>query len=172
MKKISKFLAAAGIAAMAAVMPMTSYAFNWDTKKETEAAAEISYIFKTDKATISIGTEAEAVIRDLGTPEKTFEQDSCAYQGKDKVYTYDGFEVSTHMLNGKEIISSVYLINDKAETPEGIKIGSKKQDVINTYGEEYKEEFGVYRYTAGNTELAVYTTDGVVDSIEYLLLVK
>lgn len=175
MKRFNRFLAIAGIAALTAAVPMTSYGFGWEKRKETVAAAETetTYVFKTDKATIAIGAEAAPVIKALGTPKSTFEQDSCAYQGKDKVYMYEGFEISTYPVNGKETISSVYLTDNTVATPEGIKIGSKKQDVIDAYGKDYKEEFGVYRYTAGTTELAVYTTTkGLVEAIEYLIIVK
>jgi len=173
MKKTGKrLLAVAGIVVMTASVPMTSYAFGWKNSTQETAAQETVYDFISGTTRVSMGAEAAPVLKALGTPKKTFEQDSCAYQGKDKVYTYDGFEVSTYPVKGKETIASVYFLDDTAATPEGIKIGSKKQDVVNAYGNDYKEEFGVYRYTSGQTELVIYTTNGVVDAVEYLVIAQ
>lgn len=176
MKKTKKLLTVLGISMALAAAPTTAFGFGWKSAKsaaaETTAASELKYEFKTDKAVIAVGAEAAPILKELGTAKKTFEQDSCAYQGKDKVYSYDGFDICTYPVNGKDYISAIYIMDDTVSTPEGIKIGSSKQDVINAYGKEYKEEFGVYRYTAGNTELSIYTTNQVVDSIEYLVLTK
>lgn len=173
MKAAGKLIAAAGIMVLVAATPMTSYAFGWkNNTKETAAVQETVYDFVSGTVKVSMGTEAAPVLRELGTAKKTFEQDSCAYQGKDMVYTYDGFELSTYPVKGKETIASVYFLDDTVATPEGIKIGSKKQDVIDAYGKEYKEEFGVYRYSAGQTELVIYTTNGVVDAVEYLVITQ
>lgn len=38
---------------------------------------------------------------------------------------------------------------------------------IKAYGKGYEEQFGVYRYVLGNSELSIYTTNKVVDAIEY-----
>lgn len=173
MKTAGKLMAAAGIMVLVAAMPMTSYAFGWkNTGKETAAAQETVYDFVSGTVNISMGAEAAPVLKALGAAKKTFEQDSCAYQGKDMVYTYDGFEISTYPVKGKETIASVYFLDDTVATPEGIKIGSKKQDIIDAYGKEYQEEFGVYRYSAGQTELVIYTTNGIVDAVEYLVITQ
>ncbi|MCD8083985.1 MAG: hypothetical protein LUE86_10895 [Clostridiales bacterium] len=172
MKKAKKCLLAAGTLAILAAMPITAYAFSFGwktTKTETSDTEEAAYVFEAGETRISMGAEAAPVIEALGTPEKTFEQDSCAYQGKDTVYTYQGFELSTYPVKGKDHIASVYFLDDTVSTPEGIRIGSKKQDIINSYGNDYVEEFGVYRYRAGDTELVIYTTGGVVDAVEYLV---
>lgn len=172
-KAVERLAVAAGIMVLAAATPMTSYAFGWkNSAKETAAAQETAYDFVSGTVKVSMGTEAAPVLKELGAAKKTFEQDSCAYQGKDMVYTYDGFEISTYPVKGKETIASVYFLDDTVSTPEGIRIGSKKQDVIDAYGKEYKEEFGVYRYSAGQTELVIYTTNGIVDAVEYLVITQ
>lgn len=172
-KRAVRLMAAAGVMALVAAAPMTAYAFSWKgAAKETEAAQETAYDFVSGTVKVSMGAEAAPVLKELGAAKKTFEQDSCAYQGKDKVYTYDGFEISTYPVKNKETIASVYFLDDTVATPEGIKLGSKKQDVISVYGTDYKEEFGVYRYTAGQTELVIYTTGDVVDAIEYLVITQ
>lgn len=174
MKKTGRFLTAAAVMLMVAAAPMTSYAWGLKSsaKETTAAAAETKYDFVSGTTTISMGTEAAPVLKDLGKAEKTFEQDSCAYQGKDKVYTYKGFELSTYPVKSKETIASVYFLDDTVATPEGIKLGSKKQDIINAYGACSDVQFGVYHYKAGETELVIYTTNDIVDAVEYLVIAK
>ena len=97
------------------------------------------------------------------------EVDSCAYQGKDKVYSYKDFEVSTYPKNGKECISAVVVTGASVATPEGIKIGSRAADVTKAYGAS-DGKYGIYRYEKGNTELTFYTTTaGIVEEIEYIV---
>ena len=73
-------------------------------------------------------------------------------------------------VKGVDKISFVYLMDNTVSTPEGIKVGSTTAQVIEAYGKEYDEQFGVYRYVLGNTELSIYTTNGLVDAIEYQIV--
>lgn len=173
MQKTKRILTMAVLSAALCAAPVPAFGFGWkNTKTETTAAAEeVNYSFKTEKAAISIGAEAAPILKALGEPKKTFEQDSCAYQGKDKVYSYEGFDICTWQVDGKECVNAIYLMDNTVATPEGVKIGSTKQDVINAYGKDYTESYGVCRYTVGNTELSFYFTNQAVDSIEYLLVV-
>ena len=114
--------------------PMSvSAAFGLPAKTQTQA--EDSYVFKSGAVEIKMGEEAKTVLAQLGAPVKpVFEIDSCAYQGKDKVYSYKDFEVSTYPKNGKECISAVVVTGASVATPEGIKIGSRAADVTKAYG--------------------------------------
>lgn len=152
---------------LTSAMPVQAGLFDW-LKSSAEAKEEkTAYTFISNDTTILLDTEAAPVLKALGTPKQTFEQDSCAYQGKDKVYTYSGFQVGVYPVNGVDKISFVYLMDDTVSTPEGIKVGSTAEQVIEAYGKDYTELFGTYRYTLGNTELSIYMKDKVVDGIEY-----
>lgn len=143
--------------------------FNWGKKTESTASAEekTEYSFTYNETQIKMNVEAAPIITALGTPEKTLEQDSCAYQGKDTVYVYPGFEMGVYPDNGVNKVSYVTLVNDSVATPEGIKIGSKADDVIQAYGKNYEEQFGVYTYVLGGSMLKIFTTNSVVDGVEY-----
>lgn len=174
MRKVKKYLVTAGLAAAVAAMPMTSYGGIFkSTKAEATQTETVKYEFKSGENVIAMGAEAAPVIKALGkTAKAVFEADSCAYQGKDKVYTYAGFELNTYPVDGKERIASVYFLDDSVATPEGIKIGSKAGDVVNAYGKEYDKEeqkFGTYSYSTDTTQLRIYTTKDVVDGVEYLV---
>ncbi len=161
--KITAILAACALA----VSPMTSYAFGFAPAAQTKT--ETGYVFNAGTVEIGMDAEAGSILAALGNPVKpVFEQDSCAYQGKDRVYTYPEFEVSTYPKAGKEHIASIYVRGKETATPEGIKVGAKAEEVIRAYGAN-EGKFGIYRYEKGNTELTFYTTAGVVDEYEYVL---
>ena len=176
MKNHMRMITAALTAACLMAMPMTSYAGLLGHHTEsTSCKDEDCYSFNCKDTVITMGAEASAIIKALGNPTKpVFEVDSCAYQGKDKVYTYPGYELSTcPSTDGKgEMISNIYFLDASISTPEGIKIGSTKQDVTKAYGTNCTEEFGVYHYKKGNCELIIYTTGSKVDGIEYLYQTK
>lgn len=166
---------AVGIAAICmAVMTASPAAVVWGKTAPTAAAAETktAYAFKSGETVMSLNQEAAPVIKALGAYKKCFEQQSCAYQGMDKIYTYSGFELGTYPVKGKDCISSIYFTDSTVSTQEGIKIGSTYDDMIKAYGDGYKEEYGVYRYTLGDSELSIYTTKKIVDAIEYQVITK
>ena len=160
--------------------PVTAYAGIFGNSKNTAAAASAAtaddgFLFSSNGIEIKMGAEASAITGALGAPLKpVFEMDSCAYQGKDKVYTYPGYELSTcPSADGKsQVISNIYFLDSTIATPEGIKIGSTKQAAVTAYGKDYTEEFGVLHYKKGNSELIIYTTGTAVDGIEYLYQTK
>ncbi len=177
MKRGRKTLVTLGIAAVLAAAPVTQsyalFAVGNTQKLEPRTETEVEYAFKSGETVIAMGAEAAGILSALGQPSSTFERESCAYQGKDKVYTYEGFELSTYPVDGKDYVSSVYLLDDTAATQEGIKIGSSKEDVLRVYGDGYDAEeakFGTYTYTDDGAQLKVYTRNDVVDGIEYLVV--
>ena len=162
------FMTALALTTSAITASMTAWAaFGLTSQNQTQTTD--TYTFKCGETEIRMGDDALSVIAALGTPTKAvFETDSCAYQGKDKVYTYKDFEVSTFPKDGKECISAVVVTGSSVATPEGISIGSKASDVTKTYGAS-DGKYGIYRYTKGQTELTFYTTqDGSVEEIEYV----
>ena len=137
------------------------------------AAVPSEYHFVGGGVTVTMGAEVAPILAALGDPTDVFEQESCAYQGMARVYTYPGFEISTSPVNNIDCVESVYIFDASISTPEGIRIGSTKTDVLSVYGDAYntdEAQFGTYTYTAGNTQLKVYTTKDVVDGIEYIVI--
>lgn len=171
MKKSIKMLTGAVVMGVVMATTIPSYAF-LGTKKvtaETTAANTVKteYTLLYNGTEIKLDVDAAPVLKALGAYAKCFEQQSCAYQGMDKVYTYPGIELGTYPVDRKEHVSSIYFIDKSVETTEGIKLGSTYNEMVKAYGHEYQEEFGVYRYILGNTEIIFYTTNKVIDAIEY-----
>lgn len=95
---------------------------------------------------------------------------SCAFEGTDKVYTYDNVELIIAEIDGKDTVYSVYFIDDSAETNEGIKISDTKGDMIEKYGDNYEEVLGnKYVYTKNNVEISFMIENDIITGIEYTL---
>lgn len=69
----------------------------------------------------------EPLVKKLGDADNYFESDSCAFQGKDKVYTYGSVKITTYPKDNKDYVYTIELLDDTVSTPEGISIGSDKR---------------------------------------------
>ena len=91
------------------------------------------YVFKSGSTTISMKAEAAPLLKALGAYKTSYEAPSCAFDGMDKIYSYGAYDILTYTADGKDFISGVVLRDDTVETPEGIAIGSKLEDVMLGY---------------------------------------
>ena len=135
---------------------------------ESAKEAEITgFTFVAGDTVIAMTADAAPILEGLGEWENYAETTSCAFKGLDKTYSYPGFDLYTYPLNGKDNVNSVYFVDDTVSTPEGIHIGSTKEEMEAAYGTDYEEEFGAYTYTKDQSRLQFLVTDGVIDSVEY-----
>ena len=168
MKKTLILIAAALLAttAMVACTPKDGDAAP-DTNTADTVATASGYSMNVNGKTLYIGLAADSLETLLGTPNKTFEADSCAIPGnRDVVYTYGGLDIYTYTDGGKEYVNSMNLRDDTVTTPEGIYIGSAEADVIAKYGEGEKNDVARV-YVKDGTKLAVFIKDGTVNAITY-----
>ena len=126
------------------------------------------FVFTSNGVEIKMNAEADPIVEALGEPISAFDAPSCAFQGTDWIYTYDGFQINTYPLNDVNYVSSVVLTSDAVSTPEGLEIGGTKEDMIAAYGEDYTEEYDQCTYTRGDSQLSILFEDGAITSIEYL----
>ena len=82
-------------------------------------------------------------------------------------YNYGGFQIKTYPDNSKDFIDTVTIKNDSVSTPEGITIGSSRDEVIAAYGEDYEEKGDGLIYKNGKTTLNIVVRGGAVTSIYY-----
>lgn len=109
----------------------------------------------------------EPIVAALGEADSFFESDSCAFQGKDKVYTYGSVVINTYPENEVDYVYTIELKDDTVSTAEGIYVGSSVEDVKAKYGEP-KEDTGVALvYEKGTSTLNFSYEDGAVTSIVY-----
>ena len=128
-------------------------------------------VFKTtDGVAVAIGAEADPIISQLGTPGMVNSSDSCGgFVGKDYVYTYMGFSVSTTPADGYQMICKVELTDDSVKTPEGLYIGMSRADVEAAMEGYSVETVGVnLSYSTETVMLNVTFRDGYVSGIIYV----
>lgn len=105
---------------------------------------------------IEMGALADSVISGLGDPLNYAEAPSCIHEGTDKVYTFDGYTVTTSPdENGNNRIYEVSLLSDIVALESGVTIGSAMDKVVSVFGEEYTEQFGVLQYSLEGANVSV-----------------
>ena len=131
---------------------------------------EVNYSFKSGEVGFSVHHDADAVIEKLGDPIDLVETPSCGGgEEPDREYTYAGFKFNTVNENGLNKIVKIVLTDDSVSTPEGISIGSSRDEVIAAYGESFTENAtGTLTYTDGTTKLMIGIKDGAVSAIHYV----
>lgn len=126
-----------------------------------------SYVFLAGGSTVSVDQDMAEVLSALGEAQSYFEAASCAFEGLDKSYTYPGFQIVTRPEGEKDYVNSILLTDDSVTTPEGLYIGSSKEDVIAAYGEG-EEAGSAIMYTKDGVTLSFIFEEDKVISIEYL----
>ena len=106
------------------------------------------YSFITGYQQIYINEDAQTLTDALWTPPSgTYEALSCAFEGKDTFYYYDGFTLQTYEKDGKKYIYTITLEDDTVNTAEGIKIGDSFAAVTKAYGTDYVAAGNTYAYS-------------------------
>ena len=97
------------------------------------------------------------------------ETESCAFEGLDKTYKYEHYEITTSPIDKQDKITSIYFLDSDIKTNEGIQIGDDISDMEKVYGKDYTHENSLYTYTKNKTKLTFLVQDTTIISIEYLL---
>ena len=154
---------------------VTTTTTNEQAASSTEAVAQEDtsstakgYVFSFNGTDVVIDAKADDIIASLGEPASYYEAASCAFNGLDKIYTYASFEVDTYPQDDADFISGVILKDDTVETQEGIYIGQTMQNMIDTYGDGYSDEDGMYVYKKDGMKLCFIVNDDSIVSIKYL----
>lgn len=126
--------------------------------------------FTANGTDIAVGASSDAIIAKLGTPLSETSSESCGgFEGKDYVYTYKGYRVSTTPAEDGQIICKVELTDDSVKTPEGLYIGMASADAEAAMKGFNTVSLGENRvYTAGEVKLQVVFRDGAVSGIIYV----
>ena len=128
-------------------------------------------VYKTASGvTVAIGADADPVIEQLGGWASMNYTESCGgFQGKDYIYTYKGFRVSTTPAKDGQVICKIELTDDSVKTPEGLYIGMSRADVEKAMKSFTAESVGDnLAYTVGGTKFQVVFRDGSVSGIIYV----
>lgn len=137
-----------------------------DAGSDTVQTSEKGYVFQFNDISVVMDADAAPIVEKLGEPASYFEAASCAFEGLDKMYTYNGFEIDTYPDGDKDYVSSVILKDDSVATAEGIYIGDSLEKLQQTYGEA-KESGGMYIYEKDGMKLCFILRDQDIIAIEY-----
>lgn len=130
------------------------------------------YIFETKDVEIAMNAEVAPILEKLGDSKEYFEAESCAFQGMEKTYTYDGFQLYTYEIEGVDSVASISFLDDSVKTKEGIYLYSSLEEVLEAYGDEYEESLGLYTYILEDSKLSFLIDNEEVVSIEYIAITE
>ena len=141
---------------------------NFPPDNNKPEADEYYFIYKDYY--ILLNDDYENVSAKIGNANDTFEVPSCAFEGIDKMFYYDDFYITTYPAGEKDFIISITLTGKNAKTPEGVGVGATFEDMINIYGDDYRNNFSLYSYVKGNVELAFLFEEDILAEINYYFL--
>ena len=140
-----------------------------ESQNETAQAEDNikGYVFTYNDVSVGMDADAAPIVEKLGEPVSYFEAASCAFEGLDKIYTYNGFELDTYPVGDKDYVSSVILKDDSVSTAEGICIGDSLEKLQQAYDGEGEENSGMLVYTKDGMKLCFIMQGEFIISIEY-----
>ena len=125
------------------------------------------YLFVYNDILIEIDALANPIIEKLGEANSYFEAPSCAFEGIDKMYTYNSFEIDTYPMNDNDYVSAIIFKDDTITTNEGVGIGDSKEKLLEVYGSEPTNENGMLVYEKDEMKLCFIIQDDYIASVEY-----
>lgn len=138
--------------------------------KAPTAAANSKFVPVYKDCRLPMNAEFAPLLDFLGEPDSYFEAASCAFDGLDKTYTYAGLEIITYPNGDKDFISSVRILDNSVSTPEGITIGSTREEVAAACGEDFEEIGSQYVYEDGDATLNILFENDAAISVEYIAI--
>lgn len=163
MKRISALLLA-----LTLVFSLAACGGSPEATPTPEATDMFTFVYKD--CSLPMNAEFAPLLEIIGEPVTYFEAPSCAFEGLDKIYTYEGFELTTYPDGDKDYISSIRLLDNSISTPEGITIGSTTEEAVAAYGSEYTASDELFTWENDNAMLSILFQDGEAISVEYIAL--
>lgn len=143
-----------------------------DPSDSQEEIKEDGYEFVFKGVTIAMHAKMDDILGELGEAMEYFEADSCALPGKEKIYSYTGFDILTYEKEGTDHVLSIIILDDSVSTKEGIYLYSDLDSLTGKYGEDYSKELNTYKYESGKSQLVFLVEDDEITSIEYLAVME
>lgn len=151
------------IAIVGASVYMLTRANSADEQKKEKNGTQEVYALKVNNKEIKLG---EVFSREeCGQELQYSEVASCAFDGLDKTYTYENYEIKT---GSEDKITSIYFIDEKISTTEGVKITDTYDKMVQVYSNNFKNEDNKYIYEKGNTLIEFIVENDVITGIEYI----
>ena len=136
-----------------------------NSNKSTSSTQKESFSFEVNNQEIKLGDDLLKL--NLPEPLATYEIESCAFDGIEKTYTYENFEITTYPHDNKEEILSIYLLDAENSTKEGVKIGDSIDLMKEKYGDDFEKIVDSYVYKKGDSSITFITNNDIITNIEY-----
>lgn len=109
----------------------------------------------------------------LGETTAYMEAASCYFDGLDKVYSYNGYDLTTYPGKDGEYIQDISISSADIKTDKGIGIGSTLAQVEKAYGTDYRLAGKMYQYyQEDNKYMYFFIMDDVVKYYGYAIEVR
>lgn len=144
-KNIKRIIAAAAMMAMVLALAACG-------KKSTSDA----FGFNNGSVALTPGDKFDADAE--GMPETTayVEAASCYYDGLDKVFSYDGYEVTTYPKEDGDYIQDINISSDSIKTDKNVGVGSTLEELEKAYGSDYTLSGKMYQYYQDDNSKYMY----------------
>ena len=116
---------------------------------------------------LTLDAPAKNALETLGAPYGYTETASCAFAGTEKTYDFGAFYLRTYPAKDGDRILGWWFSGSELHTPEGIAIGSEREQVEQAYGEFTGNACVV---TRGEEKLTILLKDDTVTTVQYSLL--
>lgn len=125
------------------------------------------FTISAGETTLCLDALAQSALEALGAPYGYTETASCAFAGTEKTYDFGAFYLRTYPAVDGDRILGWWFQGDKLHTPEGVAIGSCRDQVEDAYGEFAGNACVV---TRGEEKLTILLEDDTVTTVQYSLL--
>ena len=145
-----------------------------DNKDTSQSPANASSSENTDHYTVTfsdgrsvtLSSPADGVLASLGEPDTVVEAPSCIHEGYDRVYSFDGFTLTTAPdADGVDRVTEIGISSPACSLDTGLTVGSTVTEMEAAFGTDHSESFGFIKYTLGTAEASFVTDGGVIISI-------
>ncbi|MDR2600162.1 MAG: hypothetical protein LBC73_07790 [Oscillospiraceae bacterium] len=116
---------------------------------------------------IEMNMNVEYALAALGEPLGVFEAPSCAFDGVDRIFQYQNFQLLTYPVGDDDFIHTISFRNDLIRTTEGIRIGNSLNDMLEAYGDDYEYDLSLYRFVRERTFIEFLIENDIVVQIIY-----
>lgn len=171
--RVKKFIKIGCICLLLAGVLLTGCSNGGINQNESSTEQQANgYVFEYKGTKIAMNEPMADILLTLGEPDTYFEADSCAFQGKDKVYTFGSVIITTYQKDSVDYVYTIQIKDDITPTPEKIRIGSAKQAVVEAYGSDYEDTGTAYVYTKDKSKLTFIFDGDKVSDINYMAIIK
>lgn len=154
--------------------PTTSPVSGEETQPATEETipAGEAYTFTYGATKIAVHADAAPIVAELGEAMSFTQEESCAFEGIHKTYYYGSFYLQTYPDGSVDRVYRVWLVDDSVATEENIYIGAPQAAVENAYGAQWYNGKNAYIVKSGDCVLTIILDNGVVSSIQYMIVTE